>query len=147
MDGGEGAARKEGAGVAGRQNMPIYGISGDKSTLPVGYPYSMGNYPWVWVIWLPVPVQVRVAIFLCKTRGYYPWVTHGLPMSSLNPRPVGPNLPDYLSPLKALQRAAPTTTLVVHAQSRPMHPEAATPSRYLPLRNGPSHPSGSNASS
>ena len=64
--------------------MPKYGISADKSILPMGYLYPMGNYPWVWVIWLPVPVRVRVAIFFCKTRGYYPWVTHGLPMSSLN---------------------------------------------------------------
>ena len=64
--------------------MPKYGISVDKLILPMGYPYPMGNYPWVWVIWLPIPVRVRVAIFLCKTRGYYPWVTHGLPMSSLS---------------------------------------------------------------
>ena len=64
-------------------NMAKYGKSADKSILPVGYPYSMGNYPRVWVIWPPVPVRVRVAIFFCKTRGYYPWVTHGLPMSSL----------------------------------------------------------------
>ena len=52
--------------------MPKYSILADKLILPMGYLYPVGNYPWVWVIWLPVPIRVWVAIFFFKTRGYYP---------------------------------------------------------------------------
>ena len=63
--------------------MSKYGISADKSILPVGYPYSVGNYPRVWVIWLPVPVRVQVRFFPPQYPWVLPTVTHGLPMSSL----------------------------------------------------------------
>ena len=63
--------------------IPKYGISADKSILPVGYPYSMGNYPWVQVIWLPIPVRVQVRFFPPQYPWVLPTVTHGLPMSSL----------------------------------------------------------------
>ena len=84
----DGGSRPEGRCRSCRAlNMPKYGISADKSILPVGYPYSMGNYPRVWVIWLPIPVRVQVRFFPPQYPGVLPTFTHGLPMSTLKHKP------------------------------------------------------------